>query len=750
MQKKFSIITFILLRKIFSKYFVLKPRKLLIFSAGCEDLSQVEIILFDRQNNISYKLGKIITNPLFSKINEIEVLDNKFFLSNENLKSIQYVLNSITKVKTIKFWITNNQLIKVLESIDLILRNIPKDVHTFSNIIISANHLNEYPNLGFDSDLVLEQLAKFNNKGFKISIHFPITTVNCNYVDDLLGWCKNNGIQKWNFFFTSQESEEAINNFSSEQLFHLSMFFEKLSRSSSLDILKRIYYKDLSEKLGNDIKSIISYDFQDGSTVFLNTEGDVFFCPNEKALTSLQSKLGSTCHNIVIYQEWLKKKHHWYKNNPENSLSKILVKRIFKKGKNIVTNYTKKVTKPAYQKQKASAKIKPSRFNSPDEWRRVLITGWYGTETTGDKAILGELLHFIKQYSPECKILITTINEKISKQTNKELDDLANAEHINIACAHKSQIIDSVDAVIMGGGPLMETSAMEHVWRIFKEANRQHKARVIFGCGIGPLHSDHITWLTSQVLNYSTAGFFRDEESYQFAKRLAPDNLFEVACDPSLGFLTRWIEKNAVSITKPRDSLRIATLLRKNTREFVVDQNKRGLEDLNMQFAVNIAGALENVCLSYEGTALLLAMNAPWIGGDDRIFNRVVASNFKDQRKMELYRQYMPLNDLLCVLSSADIAVPMRYHGHLFSMALGIPFLSIDYSGKAGKVQNFIRRIDYEQWSVRWPDLDPKNIEFLIQQLYEKRDYWSVHLKNETIRLVNDLQGVYQKLFEAC
>ena len=43
-------------------------------------------------------------------------------------------------------------------------------------------------------------------------------------------------------------------------------------------------------------------------------------------------------------------------------------------------------------------------------WRRVLITGWYGTETQGDKAILGEVLHFIKSASPDCKIVLTMHN----------------------------------------------------------------------------------------------------------------------------------------------------------------------------------------------------------------------------------------------------------------------------------------------------------------------------------------------------
>ena len=89
----------------------------------------------------------------------------------------------------------------------------------------------------------------------------------------------------------------------------------------------------------------------------------------------------------------------------------------------------------------------------------------------------------------------------------------------------------------------------------------------------------------------------------------------------------------------------------------------------------------------------------------------------------------------------------MRYHGHLFCMALGVPFLSIDYTGKQGKINNLMRRINYAQWSYGWRVMDVDQVRSRLQQLFEERSHWSEYLRRQAMNLVGGLNETYVQTF---
>src|ERR1700691_5082851 len=87
----------------------------------------------------------------------------------------------------------------------------------------------------------------------------------------------------------------------------------------------------------------------------------------------------------------------------------------------------------------------------------VLIMGWYGRETTGDKAILASLLHNIAGHP--IRILKSTYDVDYSRQTLNEI------EAPTVCClpndiASFRKALDGVDVVVIGGGPLKESGQM--------------------------------------------------------------------------------------------------------------------------------------------------------------------------------------------------------------------------------------------------------------------------------------------------
>ena len=383
------------------------------------------------------------------------------------------------------------------------------------------------------------------------------------------------------------------------------------------------------------------------------------------------------------------------------------------------------------------------------EWKKVLITGWYGTETQGDKAILGEVLYFIKSAAPECQIFLTTIHKGISEQTNKELAPLKGVIMVDLENANSPGLIREMDAVVVGGGPLMESASMKKLGYIFAEAYKQRKDRVIFGCGVGPIHSKEVESVTRYMLSVCQAGFLRDKESFEFASRLFPKHLLKFACDPAVGFVSRW-RRNKGPRYNTEEKKSIATLLRANTNEFSPESDPSKLQAQNEALARKAARTLDLIAVKSNADFELLHMNAPWVGGDDRIYNRILAAQLGNKTSYHLVRDYLTLEEHMERLASCKAGLAMRYHGHIFCLAMGIPFVSLDYTGKTGKVSSLVNRIGYTNRSYQWDALEPEKLASDFADLLTNGKEISQYLLAEADKLVDLLNQTYIEVFNYC
>jgi len=580
-----------------------------------------------------------------------------------------------------------------------------------------------------------------------VSARYVLNADNCFHADDFLLWCDGNGVTDWAFGVALPAGEKVLDPdkiFSGEQQFHLAMFFEGLVSRRKMPLAKRQFYEMMAEGFSGKGHSGVSCK-KPPPVVSLDRFGGVRLARRFFALPGIEMEKREKNPDGGDGSDEV---HHQADVLCEPAETPGLAY-IFRRGKQAAGNLIRQRGNHVRSGQIFPQVLTAPQTTHPQSWKHVLITGWYGTETAGDKAILGELLHFLKTNSPEIRITLTTLNERVSIRTQMELEALDGAALVDLHHAHRKTLIESVDAVIIGGGPLMESQAMEQIWRIFSEANKQRKARIIFGCGVGPLHSAYITRLTDAVLQMATAGFFRDIASFDYAKKIAPNARFGFACDPAFAYVRRWAEEHPLQTDGKQDARkRIAGLLRANTREFVPGQSGAGMDALNRETAGELANILETACIEGEGVVELLPMNTPWLGGDDRLFNRQVASAFEGPQRVHVERRYLSLNRLIDALRLADVAVAMRYHGHIFCAALGIPFLSINYTGKNGKVQSLMQRLDTESWSEDWNTIDTEKAARLLVRAIREREALSEFLSRQADEMVADLQKVYAQVFD--
>ena len=701
------------------------------------------------------ELRHIVADPLFSEIRYVGINGGEPTLRSDLPDIGRVLVESLPKLRGMGT-ITNAVRPRMVIERILALAQVAEAADVSFGVSVSLDGIGDDHdrNRGVKGNFTsaVEVINALKQSGVPVSIGCTLTPLNCHAADDVLLWCEQNDIQGWEFRLAVDvkriynEGYSQRHPFTPEQRFHLIMFFDKLAHHPRVNASHRRCYRSLVGQLA------FGYPRQIGCVwrtrgVTLDARGDISYC-------SVQSPiLGSALERSAwqIYREGLPERCNIRKHCDacQHFVGPPLLKAVVQEEMELWRNRWRRLRRRnnlfgnTFQAPKPISS--PDR-NSPSEWRHVLITGWYGTETAGDKVVLGELLHFLETYAPGCRVTLTTLDRKVSQQTQLELAELEGVPLVDMTKGHDPALIESVDAVIIGGGPLMEIGAVESIWRMFVEANRQRKARVIFGCGVGPLHTDRLRQMVGAICQMTTAGFLRDEESREYAIGLGGDVTLGCGCDPALAYIRRWAA-DSPRTSHGNEPPRIVGLVRANTNEYIVGMPRNELEDFNARTAQQIAQILEPVCQAHQAKVDLLPMHAIWVGGDDRVFNRQVAGCFHDPSCVQVERRYLPLEMLLQSLHSANAAVAMRYHGHLFCMALGIPVLSIDYTGKPGKVHSLIQRIGYEQWSEEWRNIDVARAASCLQQLIEERAHWSAYLEQQTDKLIAELRQTYIQVF---
>jgi len=365
--------------------------------------------------------------------------------------------------------------------------------------------------------------------------------------------------------------------------------------------------------------------------------------------------------------------------------------------------------------------------------KHILITGWYGTETIGDKAILKEVIYSLRESNPNVKFSITSIIPGLSNLTNKELGlnfEIYELNNINFSK------LNHIDAVVFGGGPLMDSSQLKYIEVLFRWANSIGKKTIIFGCGVGPIKKKINNKLISSILTNSSSAFFRDENSAKLAGELGFKGKLLWSCDPALRFVRRWSYNNI----KVAPLNKIVALLREQTNEYSGNS-------INISFEnIKIFNHFLNSVSSDFDIISLLPMHTFWYGNDDREYIKSI-NDYKVIPSFKNSSNIFTLHDLLANLKSSSFGLPMRYHGHIFMAALGIPFISIDYTGKGGKISSLMNRYGIQKMSISTNQLNKDDVlASLFFLMKNEKSNIEQKIKNAVDQDLNLLLNCYKNL----
>ena len=325
---------------------------------------------------------------------------------------------------------------------------------------------------------------------------------------------------------------------------------------------------------------------------------------------------------------------------------------------------------------------------------KIVVIGWYGTETIGDRAILAGLFEVISKACQHFEVRLGSIHPTLSERTLIEdmsfykkctINGDLNITIFNSAIIKELNVaIRWADIVVVGGGPLMNTDPMYMLDYAFKKAKQLGKKTAILGCGMGPLGHKKYIHAALSVINHSDLVIFRDAKSVElyslFNKGEARKTCF-AAIDPAI-FATH------IFLSTVKESLENQVTI--NFREIINDVFS-GVT--SQQVEQRLIDLVKSIADSTKRAVKLIPMHTFSTGGDDRFILNRIASRVNLSNVMV---QNMPLSleETMQQYYDSQYCIGMRFHAILLQTTLNGRNYMLDYTHpKTGKTINLLNQL---------------------------------------------------------
>lgn len=350
----------------------------------------------------------------------------------------------------------------------------------------------------------------------------------------------------------------------------------------------------------------------------------------------------------------------------------------------------------------------------------VLVCGWYGTETLGDKGILGGVLHALRAQLGEIDVVLVSLFPYVSEMTRRQMEELKGVRIVDRE--HGVQLAAQAELVVFAGGPLMAIDETADMLAIFEAAKGAGRKTLVAGCGVGPLGAAWHDAAIAQLLKLADARIYRDERSRSMATKLGVDTRMDlVAEDPAFTWLAQLPQRRSAMTQAAAPKVLLLGL-----RDFPYVTYARHLSDVEclaakQRYEAAVLEALAQLTAQYPDLVIRpLPMCTNHFGDDDRWFYRRL---FRDQSAISPHLDLSLLGAELSpqayceAFTQATVALTMRFHSVVFALGLKVPTVAIDYTLGQGKVHALAERFGVPQRSLA--DLDASFIVQAVSRLLE-------------------------------
>jgi polysaccharide pyruvyl transferase WcaK-like protein/sulfatase maturation enzyme AslB (radical SAM superfamily) len=678
------------------------------------------------------EIGVIFSSDFYQSIRHIGISGGEPFLRNDIIEVVENITDSIKSLHSLSF-ISNGTLGERINNTVPLLIEICKKKGIEFNISFSIDGVGVKHNeiRGHkDAFKKLENLLNLlDDKKIDYSFSTTIIKQNIDNLFDILNYADERG-KIVNFRLASKidrlfnENLKFNFDFTLDERMKISKFLEGVMVKYEKRRSKKLFYFSLIKQLTENEKRRSGCLWKNQG-ISLDPEGNMYYCfvksPKIGNVREDESKslyFGNKKVLKRINRDYCDKCYHDYGglDSPKLIIDYLLfsIEKIFR-----YSFFSKCI----YFISGPATKILKGRKSKIGFKNNAYITGWYGTETLGDKAILAGIIKIIQRLNSQTHFSISSYVPYHTEETMLAIPTNSNTV-LGKKFKDKVKAIKDSQIVILGGGPLMDILDINDVLFEFIIAKILNKKTMIFGSGLGPIKDPGLEKIIRRILELSEVIILRDEKgSLKYSKLLEGLN-YKSIIDPSVAYLREF----KTSKEKHSDFLLMCI---RDWPEVYCDTNTN-YNETKEKYENSIVEII-NLLIDKGENIVLFPMHTYYIGDDDRYFFNRIAKKV-NRVELDIYNRDYVMDEGIDVFLSAKAVIGMRFHSVVFGNALEKPTLALDYDTKKGKIFGFVSLINSIESYINIKNMDSNNIVDIYEELLNNHE----NKKHEISRILDN------------
>lgn len=572
----------------------------------------------------------------------------------------------------------------------------------------------------FDSFLKVHDYIKSS----KVGSHRTGTTIikdNVLEVEKILDWAIQNdtyarfrvGVSHGRLY---NRPNSGFSDFEETEKFHLVNFLDYVRFHYETDAQRRFFYLSLRNQIIYGEKRIAGCDWKHQG-VTLTSRGELLYCAVEsKTLGKLTHENGEDLYwgnndhlNDIQENKCADCRHDYVGYSSKSLVLKDTLRKVSQKlpSKFIIPIKDKLLNLDLDDKKERSKGLKGANHLEAKPGNRLLIVGWYGTETLGDKAILAGITYSLTPLVDKGLVIdLLAIEPYVCNQTTRTMPELEIGKIVNWNEAESLIKKGEYKIIGFGGGPIMTpVKELNRLSYLFELSKLIGVRTIIIGSGIGPIYSENKYRYNSfrRIINSSDKILLRDTQSHSQLAKHSGLNFSEakVILDPSVIYVREVAKK-----VKKKDKLILIAL-----REWPIHEYGKHLSALEAQVTKNnaeqnLVSLVRRIREEFPvHTVVPFCMHKYAVGGDDRFYYREL---FREDHNIiaEIEDKHLAPSEDVSMFAKAEFVIAMRFHSVVLSATSNTPFIALDYS-MGGKIKGFCEHIDQEDRLISMSNINP-------------------------------------------
>lgn len=347
--------------------------------------------------------------------------------------------------------------------------------------------------------------------------------------------------------------------------------------------------------------------------------------------------------------------------------------------------------------------------------KRVLLSGYYGFDNSGDDAILKAIVKDLKMQDKDIDITV------LSKDPEKTM------ENYNVNAVKRFNLkevfnaIKSTSLLISGGGSLLQdVTSTRSLWYylMIMYLSKFHKKKImVYANGIGPINKKFNRNLAKNILNKVDLITLRDQDSKRYLEDMGVknDKIF-VTADP-------------VFTLDPSKEERIKEIFTDEgiplNRKYIGISIRKWKDTENLGDV--ISKVIDYLLDKYDIGIILIPMHHP----EDLEISLNVQNRVEGKDCYTLEDKYS-VEDIMGVIKGLDLIIAMRLHSLIYAATQEVPMVGIVYDPK---VEGILKSFDIG-YMCPADDLDFEDCIYNVDAVWENREEIRQRLKKQDEKFI--------------